>query len=120
MADRYCDYITIYELKGEIYDPFTDDDNIQHTVVYDGECKSSLAHFRGNRSIPDDENYTITIPDPTLTNINIRNVAILRTNCDYSDTIKLTIVEVKRYERNTVIHALAIKDGDTEDLTKTM
>lgn len=111
---RFCDYITIYELKGEIYNPFGDDDSIEKEVVYEGECKSSLAHFRGNRSLPDAENYTITINDPDLTNINNRNVAYLKTNGNEEDLIKLTVVEVKRYERNTVIHAIALKDGDTE------
>lgn len=109
---RYCDNIKIYELTGELYDPFASEQNIERELVYEGECKSALAHFRGNRSLPDAENYTVTIPDPDLTKINIRNVAYLYTNGNEDDVIKLTIVEVKRYERNTVIHAIALKDGD--------
>ena len=112
--DRYCDYIKIYELQGELYDPFAENDEIEKELVYEGECKSLLAHFRGNRSLPDAENYTITIPDPDLTNINIRNVAYLNTNNNEDDLVKLTIIEVKRYERNTMIHAIALKDGDKE------
>ncbi len=110
--ERYCDRIEIYELKGKLYDPFAEDNAIDRVLVYKGECKSLLAHFRGNRSLPDAENYTITIPDPDITNINIRNVAYLYTNNNMNDLVKLTIIEVKRYERNTVIHAIALKDGD--------
>lgn len=112
MADRYCDYITIYELKGEIYNPFAEDNDIVRNVVYEGECKAKLNQFYGSHSLPEDENYTITIPEADLTDINVRNVGYLKTNNNENDTVKLEIVEVKRYERNTVIHAIAVKDGE--------
>ena len=110
---RYCDDITIYELQGEIYDPFGED-NINRTVIYEGECKSVLNIARSGTYIPDDENYIITIPQNNLTDINIRNIAYLKTNNNDNELTKLTIIAVKRYARNTVIQAIAIKDGDTQ------
>lgn len=112
MADRFCDHIRIYELQGSIYDPYASDADIKKKLVYEGECKASLTQFYGSHSLPEDENYKITINEPDLTQINVRNIAFLETNSNPDDKVKLTIVEVKRYERNTVIHAIALKDGD--------
>lgn len=113
--DRFCDYITIYEVQGEIYDPFAQENvDITKTIVYEGECKAKLTQFYGTRSLPEGENYTITIPDPDLTQINARNLAYLKTNGNDADIVKMNIIEVKRYERNTVLHAIALKDGDTD------
>ena len=36
--DRFCDYITIYEVQGEIYDTFAQEDvDITKTIVYEGD-----------------------------------------------------------------------------------
>lgn len=117
--DRFCDHIRIYRHTGNIYDPFanpaknndTDDTTIGRELVYEGDCKAKQMSQNSMMSVSDRGTYSIYINDNNI-NADIRDVAYLRSNSRESDEIKLTILEVKRYERNTVISAMHLKDGE--------
>lgn len=117
--DRFCDNIRIYRHTGNIYDPFAnpaqydnaDDTTIEKELVYKGDCKAKQISQNSMMSVSDRGTYTIYINDNNI-NADIRDVAYLRSNNRENDEIKLTILEVKRYERNTVISAMHLKDGE--------
>lgn len=117
--DRFCDYIKIYRHTGNLYDPFanpaddeTDDDTtIGQNIVYEGDCKAVQNTIK---AISDNNIFKVYINDNNIS-ADIRDVAFLRSNRNEDDEIKLTIVDVKRYERNTVISAVHLKDGDNSE-----
>ncbi len=114
--DRFCDHIRIYRHTGNLYDPFAtpaddtqpDDTTIGQTLVYEGDCK---AVQNTNSTISDDNIIKVYINDNNI-RADIRDVAFLMSNRNEDDEIKLTIIDVKRYERNTVISAIHLKDGN--------
>lgn len=111
--DRFCDDIRIYRHVGNIYDPFAnpaaeesaDDTTIGKELVFEGNCKAKLV------STSEENTYNIYINSNDI-NADTRDTAYLRSNGRENDEIKLTILDVKRYERNTVITAMHLKDGD--------
>lgn len=118
---RFCDNIRIYRHGGNIYDPFAngteappnnDENGIYRTLVYDGECKAELKSQNSMMSVSDRGTYRIYINENDI-DADARDVAYLQTNGE-GDELKLTILEVKHYEHNTIIHAIRLKDGENE------
>ncbi len=115
--DRFCDHIKIYRHTGNVYDPFassgngTDGKTIGTELIYEGECKAKRTSQNSMMSVSDRGTYLIYINDNTI-NADTRDTAYLYSNGKEDDMIKLTVLEVKRYERNTVINAMHLKDGD--------
>lgn len=117
--DRFCDYIEIYRHSGNIYDPFaeksTDSTGISTNLVYAGDCKAVQKSQNSMMSVSDRGTYQIYINDNNI-DVDIRDIAVLQSNRREDDSVKLTVLEVKRYERNTVISAMHLKDGDKENI----
>lgn len=130
--DRFCDYLVVMRHKGDIYNPFAkrgeaqkvfddewheaivhDDHTIYTETTYQGPCKHRLMSQNSMMSVSDRGTYTITINERDL-DIDTRDTAYLFVNSDVRRKIKMTILEVTPYERNTVIHAMNLKDGDNE------
>ena len=111
---RFCDYISIYRKKGDIYNPFPGEkegeSDIYNELVYEGECKGEVSM---NGVVAEDMVYTIYINDNNVQADN-RDIAYFKTNNE-GDAIKLVIWDVKRYEHNTIIRATHIKDGDNTE-----
>lgn len=102
-----------------MYDPFApkteeppdnNDNGIYTTLVYDGACKAELKSQNSMMSVSDRGTYRIYINENNI-DADARDVAYLNTNETDAD-LKLTILEVKHYEHNTIIHAIHLKDGD--------
>lgn len=110
--DRFCDYIEIYKHVGDIYNPFASEENgeIAEDWLFAGDCKA-IQH--SSNAVDGECFYDICINSNDVM-ANARDVAYLYNNGREDDKIKLTIVEVKRYERNTIIKALHTKDGNEE------
>lgn len=113
--DRFCDYIRIYRHIGNLYDPFAtpnigvaDDSTIEEQLVYEGACK---AVHKAQYSVSETGQYSIYINDNDV-DVDTRDTLYLRSNNRENDEVKLTAIEVKRYERNTVISAIHLKDGE--------
>lgn len=114
---RFCDTIKIYRNNGELYDPFAEmsdvkseeyvEDGIYSTLVYDGECK---AEYKTSSLIADETKVIIYIEDNDV-DVCARDTAYLKTNGEQEEK-KLQITEVMHYARNTIIHAIHMKDGD--------
>lgn len=116
MAMRFCDTVKIYRHSGDLYDPFaevadvreeTQDGGITSRLVYDGECK---AVFTQSKIINEETKVTIYI-DCNDTDVCVRDTAYLWSN-GVGIEKKLQVTNVVHYERNTVITALFVKDGD--------
>lgn len=110
--DRFCDNIDIYRIEGDKYNPFGDAKKLEKVLVYTGECKAKQNYPNG---VDGECYYDIFINDNEVM-AHARDVAYLYNNGKEDDCIKLTILEVKRYERNTVIKALHLKDGEGSKL----
>ena len=106
--DRFCDYIEIYRPTGDIYNPFGNTEDIGHELVYSGDCKTKQNYSNG---VDGECYYDIFINDNEI-KAYARDIAYLYNNGKKDDKIKLTILEVKRYERNTIIKSLHLKDGE--------
>lgn len=111
--NRFCDYIKICRKQGNAkYDPFNDNPyGINTKVVYEGDCKGETTSQ--NTMMSDNTTYTIYINDNNVQADN-RDIAFYKTNNE-GEAIKLTIWDVKRYEHNTIIRAMHLKDGDNEE-----
>lgn len=121
--NRFCDHIKILRRKGNVYDPFAertppppenDPDGIYSTLIWEGECKGETTSQNSMLSVSDRMTMNIYINDNSVQADN-RDVAYFKTNNE-GDSIALTILEVKRYERNTIIRAMHIKDGNNEEV----
>lgn len=108
---RYSDYIEIYRPTGEIYNPFGDAESVTEELIYDGECK---ANIKMQNAVDTECYYDIYIYDNEV-KVHARDIAYFYSNSDMEDKVKLVIIAVQRFARNTVIKALHLKDG--EDLT---
>ena len=106
--NRFCDYIKIYRPTGDVYNPFGDAGSVSEELVFSGDCKAKQNY---PNSVDEECYYDIFINDNSI-KVYARDIAYLQNNGDEDDEIKLTILEVKRYERNTVIKALHLKDGE--------
>ncbi len=120
---RFCDYIKIYRERGNIYDPFAestppppdnDPSGIYSVLVWEGECKGETTSQNSMLSVSDRMNITIYINENDIPADN-RDIAFFKTNNE-GEFIRLTILEVKRYEHNTIIKAMHLKDGDNEEV----
>lgn len=110
--NRFCDYIEIYKNTGDIYNPFAtkESEEIIEEKIFAGDCKA-IQH--STNAVDGECYYDICINSNDIM-ANARDVLYLYNNGREDDKIKLTIVEVKRYERNTLIKALHTKDGSEE------
>lgn len=110
--DRFCDYIEIYKHVGDIYNPFASEESgeIAEDWLFAGDCKA-VQH--SSNAVDGECFYDIYINDNNV-NTQARDTVYLYNNGREDDKIELTVVEVKRYERNTVIKALHTKDGSKE------
>lgn len=108
--DRFCDYIEIYKHVGDIYNPFATKDSgeIGEDWAFAGDCKA-VQH--ATNTVDGECFYDIYINENDVM-AQARDTAYLYNNGNEEDKIELTIVEVKRYERNTVIKAMQNKDGE--------
>ena len=114
---RFCDTIKIYRHEGELYDPFADmsevrseeyvENGIYSTLVYDGECK---AEYKPTSIINEETKVVIYIEDNDV-DVCVRDTAYLQSN-GVQEVKKLQVTEVMHYARNTIIHALFLKDGE--------
>lgn len=109
--DRFCDYIEIYKHIGDIYNPFASEENgdIAEDWLFAGDCKA-VQH--ATNTVDGECFYDIYINDNNV-NTQARDTVYLYNNGREDDRIELTVVEVKRYERNTVIKAMQKKNGET-------
>ena len=109
---RFCDYIKICRKKGNAkYDPFNDNpDDINTEIIYEGECKGETSM---TNTMSEDMSYTIYINDNNIEADN-RDIAYYKTNNE-GEAIMLTIWDVKRYEHNTIIRAMHVKDGNNAE-----
>lgn len=121
--NRFCDYIKIYRQNGNIYNPFAektspppdnDPSGIYSELVWEGECKGETTSQQSMLSISDRMTITVYINENNVPTDN-RDIAYFQTNCE-GDPIRLQILEVKRYEHNTIIKAMHLKDGDNEEI----
>lgn len=120
---RFCDYIKIYRKKGNIYDPFAvstspppdnDPNGIYQELVWQGECKGEATSQQSMLSVSDRMTITIYINENNILT-DSRDIAFFQTNCE-GEFIRLQILEVKRYEHNTIIKAMHLKDGDNKEV----
>jgi len=114
---RFCDHIRIYRKKGDVYNPFPDENqeqpDIYNELIWEGECKGETSSQNSSLSVAEETPFVIYINENDVQADNT-DVAYYQTNCE-GDEIKLTIVEVKRYEHNTIIKAIHLKDGDNSE-----
>lgn len=110
--NRFCDNIQINRLVGDRYNPFGDTGGLVEEEVFNGECKAKHNYPNG---VDGECYYDIFINDNEVM-AHARDIAYLYNNGNEEDCIKLIVLEVKRYERNTVIKALHLKDGEGEEL----
>lgn len=109
--DRFCDHIEIYKHVGDIYNPFAFEESgeIAEDCVFAGDCKA-VQH--STNTVDSECFYDIYINDNNV-KTQARDTVYLYNNGREDDKIELTVVEVKRYERNTVIKAMQKKNGET-------
>lgn len=111
---RFCDYIKIYRVKGDVYNPFAGDEEINQELVWEGACKGETTSQQSMLSVSDRMNIAIYINENNVP-ADHRDIAFFQTNCE-GEPIRLQILEVKRYEHNTIIKAIHLKDGDNEEV----
>lgn len=119
--NRFPDYIRVFRHDGSIYDPFAekvepnsgDDAGISTRVVYEGFCKAKGVSQNSMMSISEKANFQIYIND-TGVDCQNRDTIFVKTNNE-GEEAKMTIIEVKEYEHNTIIWAMRLKDGDDEE-----
>lgn len=115
---RYCDKCIIARHGGTLYDPFSEETNMDEPAipgiwkgaVYNGPCKAVQRSQNAMMAVSERANYVITIPDPTL-DVDVRDDLYLQNN-GVGQMVKMVIVEVKPYERNIIINAFHNKDGE--------
>ena len=113
---RFCDHIRIYRKKGDAYNPFPDENEksgIYNELMLEGECKGETSSQNSSLSVAEETPFTIYINENDVQADNA-DIAYYQTNCE-GDEIKLIITEVKRYEHNTIIKAIHLKDGDNSE-----
>lgn len=116
--DRFCDYIKIYRKKGDVYNPFAEKGDEQNGIytepVWEGNCKGETTSQNSMLSVSDRMTITVYINENDVPADN-RDIAFFKTNNE-NESIRLTILEVKRYEHNTIIKAIHLKDGDNKEI----
>lgn len=118
---RFDDYMVVKRNEGTVFDPFavsqqTGEQSVTERKIYEGECKVRITSGYNLSDKLKKANYTISIPKPAteLENmINERDTVYLRM-AGYSEPIKCTVIEFKTYERNCIMYAMYVKDGDLD------
>jgi len=134
--DRFPDYIKIYRHSGDIYNPFhhasqseetdnsdTNDtaevensdavierDGITLTKVYEGECKIKTNSQNSMMAVAERANLVISVNEPNI-NVDARDT-IYYTKNGGSAQLKATVLDKQYCERNTLIYAMQLKDGE--------
>ncbi len=99
-----------------LYDPFSVGPEFDHThnrikeeKKYSGQCKGVLISQNSMMSVAEKGTYKISIPDNEV-DVDVRDTIYFWSNGTGTKRI-MTVTETKRYERNTIIFAMHIKDG---------
>lgn len=121
--DRFCDYIKIYRKNGDVYNPFADStspppDNdpngIYGELIWEGNCKGEMTSGVSVASVADRNAIRICINENNIL-ADIGDFAMYTTNNE-GQAICLSIIDVKRYEHNTILLTNHLKDGDNEEV----